>query len=604
MFKTKFLLFQIILLIVWLYNYSGANEEKENCICGAKLEEAEFVTLPPYFEKLVSEKVFTTPPPPGPPLQEPDTTWVENTLASMNLDQKIGQMIIAWFSNTTDAYQKITAYHVGGFIFSRFSAQQIFDAVTFMQSVSSTPLWFAADFEAGAGTRVYDATTFPMNMALGAADDTTLAEQCGRITAREARAMGIQIGFGPVVDVNTEPQNPIISTRSYSDDPDRVTALAHSFVNGAHEEGLLCTLKHYPGHGPTTGDSHNELPVVNLSLEELTATHIKPYSNLLQNTSIDLIMTAHVWYTALDPGTTAWPATLSTTAIHNILRTNLGYNNIVITDAFNMAGLQNAAPTQQAVVYAVKAGVDIILMPPNLQDVFTGLKNAISNGEITEERINQSVRRILIAKSKVGLPTNAYPIQTTLNATLAHPDHKAIARRIAEKSVTLVSDRVGALPVGNTERILCLYFVPTKTGLYSKPPSYFINVLSSKLPYLSVRTVSRTVTSSERTQIVNDARNYDKVIIANYDWIKVESTAQQALVTALSEIETPLIYVSFGSPYHLLQFPQIDAFLCGYCSQEDVQSVCAEVIVGERIAEGKLPVNIYWTCVPDWAVYK
>ena len=200
-------------------------------------------------------------------------------------------------------------------------------------------------------------------MAQGAADDTALAERCGRITAREARAIGIQVGFGPVVDVNTEPFNPIISTRSYSDDPERVTRLAKAFVAGARAEGMLCTLKHYPGHGGTTGDSHSELPVVNLPYEELVNVHVKPYANLLQDTTVpvDFIMTAHVWYPAFDSGTTAWPATLSTTAIYNILRKQLGYKGIVITDAFGMTGLQNAAPTPQATVYALKAGVDIIL---------------------------------------------------------------------------------------------------------------------------------------------------------------------------------------------------------------------------------------------------
>ncbi|MDI6784009.1 MAG: glycoside hydrolase family 3 N-terminal domain-containing protein, partial [bacterium] len=489
------------------------------------------------------------------------------------------------------------------------SSQTVFDAVCALQTASRTPLWFVADFEAGTGARIYDGTTFPMNMAHGAADDTALAVQCGRITAREARSMGVQIGFGPVVDVNTEPFNPIISTRSYSDDPERVTRLAKAFVAGARAEGMLCTLKHYPGHGGTTGDSHNELPIVNLSYEELMNIHIKPYANLLQDTTvpIDFIMTAHVWYPAFDPGSTAWPATLSTTAIYNILRNQLGYKGIVITDAFGMTGLQNAAPTPQATIYAIKAGVDIILMPPNTIDVCTSLYSAVTTGEISLSRIDESVRRILMAKSMVGLPAEAYPQQWILDSTIHHPDHLTTARQVAQESLTFVGDRANAIPVDTTDRVLCLIMTPTKTIFYNKSNTYFINALRTHLPTISVKTISSSISISERNQIVSDAAtNYDKVILASYDFCYVNSSNQQALVRDLCQIATPLIYVSFGSPYPLIQFQQVDAFLCGYCSQEDEQEFAADAICGTFSPTGILPVNIYWTNVETqfWRVFQ
>lgn len=540
------------------------------------------------------------PPPSGPALHSPDTTWIENTLSSMSLDEKIGQMIIVWYSSNASGYSQISNYHVGGFIFSQWSSQQVFNAVCALQTTSRIPLWFVADFEAGTGARIYDGITFPLNMAHGAADDTSLAEQCGRITAREARAMGIQVGFGPVVDVNTEPFNPIISTRSYSDEPERVTRLAKAFVTGARAEGMLCTLKHYPGHGGTTGDSHSQLPVVNLSYEDLMNYHVKPYANLVSDTTvpIDFIMTAHVWYPAFDPGSTAWPGTLSTTAIYNILRQQLGYTGIVITDSFGMAGLQNAAPTPQAAIYAVKAGVDIILTPPNTVDVFTGLYSALSTGDISEARIDESVRRILTAKSLVGLPQEAYPQQWILDSTINHPDHQTTARQVAQESLTFVGDRVNVIPINTTDRVLCLVMTPTKTIFYNKSNTYFINVLRSHLPTVSVRTVSTTISLSERNQIISDAVTaFDRVILASYDWCSVYSTNQQTLVHSLCQIATPLIYISFGSPYHLRQFQAVDAFLCGYCSQKDEQEYAADAICGLFTPIGKLPVSIYWTTI-------
>jgi beta-N-acetylhexosaminidase len=537
-------------------------------------------------------------PPSGPALHSPDTTWIENTLASMSLDEKIGQMIIVWYSSNASGYSQISNYHVGGFIFSGWYSQDVFNAVWALQTVSRIPLWFVADFEAGTGARIYDGTIFPMNMAHGAADDTSLAERCGRITAREARAMGIQVGFGPVVDVNTEPFNPIISTRSYSDDPERVTRLAKAFVAGARAEGMLCTLKHYPGHGPTTGDSHSGLYTVNLSWDEVMNYHVKPYSNLLQDTAvpIDFIMTAHLWYPAFDPGTTAWPASLSTIAIGSVLRTQLGYKGIVITDSFGMAGLQNAAPTPQAAIYAVKAGVDIILMPPNTVDVFTGLYSALSTGEISEARIDESVRRILAAKSMVGLPAEAYPQQWILDSTINHPDHQDAARQVAQESLTLFGDRAHVIPINTTHRVLCLVMTPTKTIFYNKSNTYFINAIRSHLPTISVRTVSTSISLVERNQIISDAVTaFDRVILASYDWCSVYSTNQQALVRSICQIATPLIYISFGSPYHLSQFQAVDTFLCGYCSQKDEQEYAADAICGLFTPTGTIPVNIYWT---------
>jgi len=546
----------------------------------------------------------------GPAIRDPNMTWVNDTLAAMTLEQKIGQMIMAWASpgDTTTSVNQINNYHVGGFIYSKNYGDDIRIATNYLQTVSPIPLWFAADFEAGTGTRIYDATTFPMNMGMGAADDEALSELCGEITAKEAYCIGIHVGFGPVVDVNTEPINPIISTRSYSDDPDRVQRLAHAFITGAHKAGMLCTLKHYPGHGATTGDSHAMLPTVDLPRDVLEAVHIKPYSDLIPSGDIDSVMTAHVWYPALDPGD-PWPATLSTVAINDILLTELNFQGVVISDAFNMAGLLNAAPLEEAVVIGVQAGLDVILMPPDVDVAYNSLLNAVNTSDISVDRINTSVRKILIAKSRVGLPEDLSRDYDDMVNTLQAPEHLATARTAAEESVTMIKETEGILPLTSSDKTLCLVFQYTKSGLYYYSYLNFTDILESALGTANFesRYVSKTISSSQITQIVNDAtNNFDKVVIGAYDWIKIESANQLDLLNQLINCPTPIIYVSFGSPYHFMQCKKADVFMCAYCSAIPSQNVAAEILLGQFEPKGKLPVTIPgWPALTEvWEVFE
>jgi len=540
----------------------------------------------------------------GPAIRDPNMTWVNDTLASMTLEQKIGQMIMPWgyTSDYPTNVNQINNYYVGGFIYSKNDGDDVRLATNYLQTVSPIPLWFAADFEAGTGTRIYDATTFPMNMGMGAADDEELSELCGEITAKEAYCIGIHVGFGPVVDVNTEPINPIISTRSYSDDPDRVQRLAHAFITGAHKAGMLCTLKHYPGHGATTGDSHAMLPTVDLPRDVLEAVHIKPYSDLIPSGDVDLVMTAHVWYSALDPGD-PWPATLSTVAINDILLTDLNFQGVVFSDAFNMAGLLNAAPLEEAVVIGVQAGLDVILAPASL-DVgvaYNSLLSAVNNEDISVERINTSVRKILIAKSRVGLPEDLSRDYDDMVNTLQAPEHLATARTAAEESVTMIKETEGILPLTTSDKVLCLVFQYTKSGLYYNTYTNFTDILENALGTTNFesRYVSKSISSSQISQIVNDAtNNFDKVVIGAYDWIKIESSNQLDLLNQLINCPTPIIYVSFGSPYHFMQCKKADIFMCAYCSAVPSQNVAAEILLGQFEPQGKLPVTI-----PGWPAF-
>jgi beta-N-acetylhexosaminidase len=542
--------------------------------------------------------------PPGPGLRDPNTTWVETLLASMTLDDKIGQMLMPqWTSGSAPGH--VTTYKVGGFIFLANSSTTIINAVNSLQAQTSVPLLFAIDCEAGSGARITDGTRFPMNMGLAATWQSDLACEQGRATARECRAVGIHIGFGPVLDVNTEPVNPIIGIRAYSDDPTIVAKMALSYVQGANEQGLLTTFKHFPGHGATTGDSHNSLPVVDISLGELQERHVKPYANLIATGAGDLVMSAHVWYPCLDPGPNAWPATLSTAAMTGILRQQLGFQGTVVSDSYGMAGLLQAASTYDAVRLGVLAGLDIILMPANMAQAQAGLRDAVTSGLIPMSRIDASVRRILTLKSRCGMPESTTVSATQAAAVLRHPDHLAAARAIGRKTICHANLRPGDTPLTATQRVLCLTLNASGQIFYLFSSSYFTNALAARLPLVTTQTVSTSISSSQRAAIVASVPNYDRVVVANYNWTPDYSSNQKLLVEALRGTTVPMVYVSFGSPYHVMQHPGLPNYFCAFSSHYDSQEGAAAVLTGEQSETGNWPVVLpgVATRVREWPAF-
>lgn len=538
-----------------------------------------------------------TPPPPGPPLRPPNMAWVNAKLAEMTLQDKITQMIIVSYnSGTADDY--VLNKTVGGFIFQGNSnlAANIVAATNHLQEITSVPLLFAVDCEAGLGSRVMDATRFPMNMGLASARRTDLAYQQGGVTARECRAVGIHIGFGPVLDVNTEHINPIIGIRSYSENPTLVAQMAQAYMQGANAEGLLCTYKHYPGHGMTTGDTHSSLQTTDISEAELQATHIAPYSTLFASGTVDLVMSSHVWYTALDPGTTPWPATLSTAALTRILRNQLGYTGTVISDSFGMSGLTQACPTYDAVRKAVLAGLDIILTPASYADARNGLYDAVVYGvggeQIPMSRIDDAVRRILVLKSRAGMPETTTVSASAVPGIISHPDHLAVAREIGIRTITGRIKRPADLPLTSTQSVLVYNLQTNNTIFYRYPETYFNDELTSYLPSAVCQNVPTTI--SDMTTLVNAAKTKDRVIVASYEWKPTVYTDQDTLVKQLISAGVHPIYVSFGSPYQFYEFPglQVENFFTAYSSHFESQREMARELVGVGASQGQWPVTV------------
>lgn len=528
------------------------------------------------------------------PLRDPDWAWVDATMSTMTLAEKIGQMIMPSYTDLVSAEATLTSYGVCGFIFIGNSnwSSSILNATNSLQSQTTVPLIFSIDCEPGLGGRVLDATRMPMNMAMGAARTPTLAYQQGALTARECRAIGVQIGFGPCLDVNTEPINPIIGIRSYSDDPVLVANLARQHVLGAASQGMLCTFKHYPGHGATTGDSHSSLQVVNITRTDLENRHILPYATLIGEGLGDLVMSAHVWYPCLDPGTTPWPATLSTVALTDILRTQLAFSKVVISDSYDMAGLRLAASSEaDAVRLGVLAGLDIVLIPTSVEVARNSLLDAYTSGQLTMARIDQSVRRILGMKSRAGMPEVTTVSDSVRVATVGHPDHAAVARQVAAQSIS--SAKVVEPPLTSSDRVHCLFLQSSTRIFYSTyDPAPFADALYAALPAMTSETVSTSISSTESAAIVAAAAGYDRTIVVSYNWKPQQALEQVALVQELLAAGRRVVYVSFGSPYHAMEFPAVQNYYCAYCSLFSAQEEMARVLTGQLAVRGIWPVTI------------
>jgi beta-N-acetylhexosaminidase len=503
-------------------------------------------------------------------------------------------MIMPAYSSTAAAEGEIAASRVGGFVFlgNNNLADSILNATNHLQSVTSVPLIFSIDCEAGSGARLTDGTKFPMNMATAATANATLAGQEGRVTARECRAIGVQIGFGPCLDVNTEPVNPIIGIRSYGDNPALVAQMAQAHVQGANAEGLLCTFKHFPGHGATTGDSHSSLPTVTISVDELQTRHVAPYASLIGGGMGDLVMSAHVWYPSLDPGATAWPATLSVPALTGILRNQLGFTGVAISDSYGMSGLRLAAADSDSPRLGVQAGLDIILMPPDAAVARDSLLSAVGGGQLTLGRIDDSVRRILMLKSRVGMPESTTVSLAAKNAVMQHPDHLAAARDIAARSICSARVQPSDLPLTPAQSVYCIVLNTSEQIFYRYPSGYFTDALKARIPSLDVTTASATITTTQRATMVNTAKTYQRVVVANYNWKPTLTGNQAALVQDLLGAGVTVVYSNFGSPYQITQWPALENYFCAFCTHYESQIEMARVLTGESPAPGTWPVAI------------
>ena len=541
-----------------------------------------------------------------PPLDEAAQSWVESTLSGLSLEEKVGQLIIGGtgtnFTNLdTDKFQQIrqdlTEYHVGGYL---AQGGEVFSAaflIQRMQELARVPLFITADLEGGAGLIFRGATRFPKAMALGATFDVTVAHQVGETTALEAKSLGINVNFYPVVDVNNNPLNPIISIRSFGEDPARVAQMAAAYIRGVQENGILATAKHFPGHGDTSTDSHLELPVIEVSRERMEKVELPPFQAAIQ-AGVQAIMTAHLAIPALEPEV-GLPATLSRRISTGLLREEMGFKGLVFTDAMNMAGIRARWKDGDAAVLAIAAGADLILYPSSVGATFKGLLQAVRQGKISEERLDDSVRRILQAKARLGLHQSVLVDISSIDQTVGSPDNQEAAQEIMDKAITLVRDEKGVLPFSPRPgaAVLLLTLMDERRPRESRGHSFVREFRRRHSQTVHVEVIPQA--SAEEISLIQElAKRVDYVVAGAYIRIAASkgtlelSLNQIELLNNLSLLRKPLALVLFGSPYLLSWIPEIPSYILAYDDYPGAELAAVKAILGETPFRGKLPISL------------
>ena len=540
------------------------------------------------------------------------TAWVETTLRRMTVDEKIGQLLFATYHGSltatdTAAYQQImhdvNDLHVGGFINITHGSplgvvkSQAYPSAVLnnqLQTKSKLPLLIGADFERGTAMRLDEGTSFPTAMALAAGGNLKDAYTMGKITALEARAVGVHWIYAPDADVNNNPGNPIINTRSFGENPERVAQFVSEFVRGVRENGGLATAKHFPGHGDTAADSHIDLPVIRADRARLDSLELIPFRAAISS-QVDSVMTGHLNVPALEPDPNT-PATLSHNILTDLLRKQLGYQGLIVTDAMDMGGITVRYAPGEAAVRAIAAGVDCLLMPPVPDAAFEALQAAVKSGRISKERLDASVRRILQAKARLGLNANRLVDVNAINKKFGSAAWQKEAQDISDRGVTLFRDTPHRLPLDGTKpsRALLLAF-------YADPEPYPGEDLERELrsrfdSVTTLRADTRFVNASILKLPPPDS--YDVAILALFVRVSdrkgnVDVPAEQAaLAEQIYKTGKPVITLGFGSPYLIERFPQAETWLGAFGISDVAQISAARALFGEIPVRGKLPVTI------------
>jgi beta-glucosidase-like glycosyl hydrolase len=561
------------------------------------------------------------------PAARPDDAehWVQATLGKMTLEEKVGQMIVSSFysnflSTDSEIYdglaKAVHEYHVGGFhVFGATEAappvllntaygtvtlgQPLAAASTLnrLQAIAKLPLLNTADFEAGVGFRIMGATSFPRLMTFGAARDERLAEEAGRVTGEEARAIGVHVNFAPVVDVNNNPRNPVINTRSFGEDPELVGRLASAYIRGLQSAGVVATLKHFPGHGDTDVDSHLGLPVVKHPRERLERIELPPFRAGIA-AGAGAIMTGHIEMPALDPAPST-PTTLSEPIVEGFLRKAMGFGGLVYTDSMGMAGVTKMYGPAEAAVRAVAAGNDVILHSPDDGAAFRGIVEAVRAGKIPEARVHASAERILRAKARAGLHRTRGVNLESVASLVGTRANQAVANAVSERSITLIKDERNDVPlkVGREAAILYLSVLDYPSGWRIAAPSRtFIPELRRRWPNVTSIELSDRTSPSELELVRAMVPRFDVVVASVF--VRAASgsgrldLAQplQALLRGVARQNTPFVTVFFGNPYAATYMPELPAMLLTYDFYDRAELSAVRALSGEAAIGGRLPI--------------
>lgn len=528
-----------------------------------------------------------------------DDRWVERTLRSMTVDEKIGQLVMARSEPIRDAWRAIEEFHVGSIHGGIGDAAAVAVTLNELQRMSKVPLLTSANLEGGAGYVLYGATRMPLAMAIAATGDERLAYEAARVTAREGRAAGVNVNFYPVADVNNNPANPIINIRSFGEDPATVSRFVAAYVRGIQENGQLATAKHFPGHGDVAVDSHLEMPTLDVARLRLDAIELPPFRAAIE-AGAGAFMTAHIWLPKLEPKE-GLPATLSKPVLTALLRDDLKFEGVLFTDSMGMRGVTSAFSVEEAAVLAIEAGADILVTPPDVEAAYRALQASVRSGRISTARLDQSVRRVLRAKSSLGLDRNRTVDIVRLVETVGSPANRAVAQRVADQAITLVRDDKKVLPLRpSTElRVVQINVLDTRTGWREGPVG---KVLAAELAKRFPRSVTVHVddqTTPAEYELVRKLAGLADALVVN-GFVRVASykgsinlnDAQTKLLRDLSASKKPLAFTAFGSPYVLMHVPELPAYAVTYDIGQASELAAIKALTGEIPYRGRLPIEI------------
>ncbi|MGH7664730.1 MAG: glycoside hydrolase family 3 protein [Gemmatimonadaceae bacterium] len=547
----------------------------------------------------------------GTPLGAAQQRWVDSTLATLSLREQVGQMVMMWilgdYTNVHDAsyeqiVQWVTEDRIGGVSMSLGSPIEVAVKLNDLQELVTVPLLVSADLEPSLGRLeggVFlpymltggSATVIPSNMAIGATGDTTLAYRAGAVIGREARALGIHLAFAPTVDVNSNPANPVINTRSFGEDPYAVARLSAAFVRGVQDQGVAATPKHFPGHGDTDTDSHNALPVVTSDRARLDSVELVPFEAAIA-AGAATIMTAHIALPAVDPDST--PATLAPVIVTDLLRDSLGFEGVAVTDALTMEAVGEGYPVERSTVLAVKAGADILLKPSDIPRAIDAVVAAVESGEIARERIERSVRRVLELKARSGAAARPTVSLDVLRRIVGAPEHWAVAHEIAERAITLVRDSAGLVPVAGAHDAFVVIYA-SDTDLEAG------RTFIAELGTLGLRVRSERIGPETFAARLNSlalaARDADRIIIAT-NVRRFQGEGRNAIAPQVASwidalaADAPVIVVANGNPYVIAQFPNVDTYITTYGIGESLERAAARALAGAAPIGGRTPISL------------
>jgi beta-N-acetylhexosaminidase len=572
---------------------------------------------------------------PGPPHRDRDgEKWVRRTLSKMSTEEKVGQLFMVWaraefFNVNSPEYQEFLGemrrYHVGGFALSvpvegpfllKSEPYEAAMLLNHLQRESRLPLLVAADFESGLSSRLNGTTVFPQAMAFGAAGKTEYAESFGKITALEARAIGVHWNFFPVVDVNSNPANPIINVRSFGENPQQVGEMAGAYIRGARANGMLTTAKHFPGHGDTATDSHLGVAEVQGDMPRLESVELPPFQKAIDS-GVDAVMVAHVTVPALesDPNRVA---VTSPAIVTHLLKEQLGFHGIVVSDALDMAAVARLYATDigREAVDAFKAGNDVLLIPPNLDAAYRALLAAVAGGEISRERLDSSVGKILQAKASLGLQRARLVDVDQLDSLIGQPQNVALAQEISDDAITLVRDNAKVLPMKAVKKNVASIPYQAPEAIRNRLVAVIFSddvrldsgrvlerQLRARAPDARIFYVDPRIagaTSEEVLKAVDEAQSVVAAVYAvpapgvrgNGDRVRPADPNGTLLERILDQAAEKAVVVAVGNPYLAQDFPTIQNYLCTFSVAAVSETSAVKALFGEIPIRGHLPVSI------------